>query len=412
MTMDDLERDVCRRIAAMQRRMADELAAWVAIPTGRGHAAGLHAQRAALAHRLRALGAVTRDVACDARPAWIDPPAAGGGASGAGGAADAVDVLVAEHAGPGPRLLLSGHFDTVHDPHSSFRELRAIGGGRATGPGCADMKGGLVVAIAALEAIRDAGIPLAWTFILVPDEETGSYGSARALREVAPGHAAAFVFEPAGEGDSLVVERMGAGQFMIEAWGRAAHAGRDYAKGVSAVRALAAAVLGAEAASDAAAGRIVNVGPLEGGAATNIVPDRARAWGNLRFARPEDEVAIAAALAALETGADGEVPRVRVRRIEGRPAKPLTPGVERLAAIVRGASEDLGRALPLGRTGGVCDGNNLQAAGVPTIDTLGVRGGNLHREDEWVDLDGLVDRAQLAALSFLRTARAAPTMRA
>jgi glutamate carboxypeptidase len=181
---------------------------------------------------------------------------------------------------------------------------------------------------------------------------------------------------------------------------------------VSAVRALAEAVLGAEAASDAAAGRIVNVGPLEGGAVTNIVPDHARAWGNLRFSRPEDEAAIAAALAALERGADGEVPRVRVRRIEGRPAKPLTPGVERLAAIVRGASEDLGRALPLGRTGGVCDGNNLQAAGVPTIDTLGVRGGNLHREDEWVDLDGLVDRAQLAALSFLRTVRAAPTMRA
>ena len=410
MTMDDLERDVCRRIAAMQRRMADELAAWVAIPTGRGHAAGLHAQRAALAHRLRALGAVTRDVSCDARPAWIDPPGAGG-VSAAGGAADAVDVLVAEHAGPGPRLLLSGHFDTVHDPHSRFRELRAIGGGRATGPGCADMKGGLVVALAALEAIRDAGIPLAWTFVLVPDEETGSYGSARALREVAPGHAAAFVFEPAGDGDSLVVERMGAGQFMIEAWGRAAHAGRDYAKGVSAVRALAGAVLGAEAASDPAAGRIVNVGPLEGGAATNIVPDHARAWGNLRFSRPEDEAAIAAALSALETGADGEVPRVRVRRIAGRPAKPLTPEVERLAAIVRGASEDLGRALPFGRTGGVCDGNNLQAAGVPTVDTLGVRGGNLHREDEWVDLDGMADRAQLAALSFLRTARAAPTMR-
>jgi glutamate carboxypeptidase len=84
--------------------------------------------------------------------------------------------------------------------------------------------------------------------------------------------------------------------------------------------------------------------------------------------------------------------------------------VERLAAIARGASEDLGRALPFGRTGGVCDGNNLQAAGLPTIDTLGVRGGNLHREDEWVDLDGLVDRAQLAALAALRIAAAASTM--
>jgi glutamate carboxypeptidase len=244
----------------------------------------------------------------------------------------------------------------------------------------------------------------------VPDEESGSYGSARALREAAPGHAAGLVFEPAGEGDSLVVERMGAGQFMLEAFGRAAHAGRDYAKGVSAVRALSRAVLAAEAIADPAAGRIVNVGPLQGGAATNIVPDHARAWGNLRFARPEDEAAIGAALDAVAEGDDGAVPRVRVRRIAGRPAKPLTPAVERLAAIARGASEDLGRALPFGRTGGVCDGNNLQAAGLPTIDTLGVRGGNLHREDEWVDLDGLVDRAQLAALAALRIAAAASTM--
>jgi glutamate carboxypeptidase len=406
MSMTDRERAVCRRLEQMRQRMADELAAWVAIPTGRGHAAGLHAQRAALAGRVRALGALTRDMPCDARPGWIDPPWS------RDQAAAGVDVLVGEHAGPGPRLLLCGHFDTVHDPHSSFRELKAIGGGRASGPGCADMKGGLVIALAALEAIRDAGVPLAWTFVLVPDEETGSYGSDRALRACAPGHAAGFVFEPAGEGDSLVVERMGAGQFMLEAFGRAAHAGRDYPKGVSAVRELARAVLAAEALADPVAGRIVNIGPLQGGAVTNIVPDHAAAWGNLRFARPEDEAALGAALEGLAHGDDCEVPRVRVRRIAGRPAKPMTPEVERLAGIVRGASEDLGRALPFGRTGGVCDGNNLQAAGLPVLDTLGVRGGNLHREDEWVDLDGLVDRAQLAALALLRTAEAASTMRA
>lgn len=405
MSLSDRERAVCRRLESMRQPMADELAAWVAIPTGRGHAAGLHAQRAALAARLRGLDAVTRDIACDPRPDWIDPPwARDQGAAG-------VDVLVAERAGPGPRLLLCGHFDTVHDPHSPFRELKAIGGGRATGPGCADMKGGLVIALAALEAIRAEGIPLAWSFVLVPDEETGSYGSDRALRACAPGHAAGFVFEPAGDGDSLVVERMGAGQFAIEAFGRAAHAGRDYAKGVSAVRALARAVLAAEALADPAAGRIVNIGPLQGGAVTNIVPDHAAAWGNLRFARPEDEAALGAALEAIAHGGDADAPRVRVRRIAGRPAKPLTPAVERLAGIVRGASEDLGRPLPFGRTGGVCDGNNLQAAGLPVVDTLGVRGGNLHREDEWVDLDGMVDRAQLAALALLRTAEAAPTMR-
>ena len=406
MSLTDLERDVCRRLEAMQQAMVDQLAAWVAIPTGRGHATGLHAQRAALAHRLRALGAVTRDISCEPRPDWIDPPW-----SGVAGA-DGVDILVGEHAAPGARILLCGHFDTVHDPHSAFRELRSIGGGRATGPGCADMKGGLVIALAALEAIRDAGHGLAWTFALVPDEETGSLGSAAALRSIAPGHAAGLVFEPAGAGDTLITERMGAGQFVIEAFGQAAHAGRDYATGRSAVRALCGAVLAAEAMSAPEAGRIVNVGPLQGGAVTNIVPDHARAWGNTRFSTTADEAAIHAALAGLAVGGDAEVPRVRVRQLAGRPAKPLTPEVERLARIAQRASEDLGRPLPFGKTGGVCDGNNLQAAGLPTIDTLGVRGGNLHREDEWVDLDGIVDRAQLAALTILRTqAAAASTMR-
>jgi glutamate carboxypeptidase len=415
MSLTPKERDACARIEAWRQRMVDELAAWVAIPTGRGHVPGLHRQRALLAARLRSLGAVTHDEPCEARPAWIDPPWAHGGAAGSGGAGagghgsagvgegdTSIDVLVAKHDGPGPRLLLSGHFDTVHDPHGAFRALVDVGGGRAQGPGAADMKGGLVIALAALEAIRDAGVPLSWTFVLTPDEETGSFGSAAALARVAPGHAAGFVFEPAGDGDSLVVERMGAGQFMIEATGRAAHAGRDYAKGVSAVRVLCERVLQAERASDAAAGRIVNVGPLQGGAVTNAVPDRARAWGNLRFADAVRQTELEHAIDALASGGDDEVPRVRVRRVVGRPAKPLTPAVERLAALAREASEDLGRPLPFAKSGGVCDGNNLQAAGLPVIDTLGVRGGNLHRTDEWVDLDGLVDRAQLVALVLMR----------
>ncbi|MFM8816426.1 MAG: M20/M25/M40 family metallo-hydrolase [Phycisphaerales bacterium] len=102
------------------------------------------------------------------------------------------------------------------------------------------------------------------------------------------------------------------------------------------------------------------------------------------------------------------MPRVRVQRIVGRPAKPLTAPVEHLVRIVERAADELGRPLARGRTGGVCDGNNLQAAGLPTLDTLGVRGGNLHRTDEWVDLDGLVDRAQLLAMSLVRTAASPP----
>ena len=401
MSVATVERDACARLAAMRVRMEDELAAWVSIPTGQGFAPGLARQRSALAGRLRGLGAELEDVPCGPRPDWIDPPWQASSAAGA-------DILVARRAGRGPRLLLSGHFDTVHDPHGPFQALAGSGGGRATGPGAADMKGGLVIACAALEAIRDAGGDLAWTFVLVPDEESGSFGSDRALRACAAGHAAGFALEPAGEGGTLVVERMGAGQFRIDAVGRAAHAGRDHARGVSAVRVLCERVLQAESLSSTEAGRIVNVGPLQGGAATNIVPDGAHAWGNMRFSGDAAQAELEHGLDALAMGGDGDVPRVRVRRIVGRPAKPLTAPVEHLTRIVEHAAEELGRPLARTRTGGVCDGNNLQAAGLPTLDTLGVRGGNLHRTDEWVDLDGLVDRAQLLAMSLLRTAASPP----
>lgn len=421
MALTESERAVCAAIEAMRQRLVDELAAWVAIPTGRGFRPGLHRQRAQLARKLRALGAVTRDAECAPRPTWLegtDASARGAASAGAGagegegeGATAAaphsndhapVDVLIGEHAGAGPRVLLSGHFDTVHDPHGTFQELTAAREGTATGPGCVDMKGGLVVAFAALEALAKCGHARKWSLVLTPDEELGSFGSTHILQELARQNDVGFVFEPAGEGGTLITERMGAGQFRLDAYGRSAHVGRDPEKGVSAVTALCTAVLKANALSEPAAGRVVNVGPLAGGPATNIVPDHAIAWGNVRFGSPEAERALGSAIDALGTGKTGEVPRVVVQRIFNRPAKPCTPAIQKLADLARACSADLGRELPFGRTGGVCDGNTLQSEGLPVLDTLGVRGGNLHRTDEWMELESMVDRAQLTALLMLR----------
>lgn len=422
MALTEAERRLCAAIAARRQHLVDTLAAWVAIPTGRGFRPGLHRQRALLARALRSLGATTRDVPCDARPTWLEGHDSGsgapaehphGGESAFGAEHAPVDVLVGEHPGSGPRLLLSGHFDTVHDPHGSFQELRALDTERATGPGCVDMKGGLVVAFAALQALGECGHAARWSFVLTPDEETGSFGSDRALRQLARAHDVGLVFEPAGEGGTLIVERMGAGQFRLDAHGRSAHAGRDPEKGANAVVALCRAVVDVSALHAPEAGRVVNVGPLAGGVATNIVPDRASAWGNVRFASAEAERALGAALdrAATPAGAAGSpdeaalggaLPRVEVQRVFNRPAKPRTPAVERLAELARACAADLGRELPFGRTGGVCEGNNLQAEGLPVLDTLGVRGGNLHRTDEWMELESLVERAQLAALLMLR----------
>jgi glutamate carboxypeptidase len=99
---------------------------------------------------------------------------------------------------------------------------------------------------------------------------------------------------------------------------------------------------------------------------------------------------------ALQTD-DKAMPRVVIRRSFNRPAKPLTPETEALAQTARRVAESLGQKLPFASTGGVCDGNIMQAAGLPTIDTLGVRGGDLHRTTEWIELRSLVERSQLMA---------------
>jgi glutamate carboxypeptidase len=269
------------------------------------------------------------------------------------------------------------------------------------------MKGGLVIAVAALEALEENGIAAPWTFILNSDEETGSYHSEHALRAEArrtrDARGIGLVFEPALPDGSLVVERLGSGQFLIEARGRSAHVGRDFEKGISAVTALARAVAAAADLPDPNRGKIANIGPLEGGSATNVVPDRARAWGNVRYPTQAIADELEAGLRRLETG-HGTLPEVIVKTSFNRPAKPLTPEVQRLADAARQAAEDLGQRLPFGKTGGVCDGNILQDEGLPTIDTLGVRGGGLHTTDEWIDLPSLVERCQLTALLISRLA--------
>ncbi len=263
------------------------------------------------------------------------------------------------------------------------------------------MKGGVLIAITALEALAHCGVELNWTVLLNSDEETGSFHSEAALRQLAGSHDVGLVVEPALPGGALAVERMGSGQFMVEVFGRAAHVGRNFAEGRSAVNELASIVCRLAEAGDPGRGEIINIGPLRGGSVTNTVPDRAACWGNVRYADPSVGNHLAALIDGLATP-DGALPRVVVRRRWNRPAKPQTAAVRGLAESVRAAASDLGQPLAFASSGGVCDGNLLQDAGLPTLDTLGVRGGNLHRDAESIDLASLVARGLVLAVGVAR----------
>ncbi len=395
-----LEREIAAKLAARASAMERDLADFVAIPTCSGHEEGLVRFRAIMRARLAALGAEISEIAGDPKPAWIVQP---------GQRADAappVALRAVARGGKGRSVLVTGHLDTVHDPFGAFQTLARTAQSRAEGPGAIDMKGGLVCMLHALEVLAELGVKPAWTVLLNSDEETGSLHSQRAIRAEARACAAAggigFAMEPSLPDGSLVLERLGSCTFRIECEGRAVHAGRDFANGVSAVNALAARIIEATMLVDLAEGTVVNIGPLEGGKATNIVADRARGWGNARFKDAAREDALKRGLFALATAADAPLPRTKIEYESNRPAKPEIPAVRALAEQARAIGEALGEKVGFGKSGGVSDGNLMQAEGLPTIDTMGPRGGNLHRTDEYIELDSMAPRAAMLAILLAR----------
>ena len=397
MNLDAVETSLRDAIARRGDALYSDLDAFVAIPTGGRLRSGLDDLRGVIAARLTKLGAAIALKPGDARPSWLALP------DDPRDDSPLPTAIANRLEGRGQRVLLAGHLDTVHDPRGSFRELTRESATVCRGPGAVDMKGGLVIAIHALESLADAGISLRWSFLLNSDEETGSFHSARHIEDAARQHDLGIALEPATDDGGLVVSRMGTGQFRIDTTGRTAHVGRDFSKGVSAVTALAKVILDVVALADVAAGRIVNVGPLVGNRVTNAVPDAASAWGNVRFADDAAQRFLAERFEAMNSARDA-MPQVTIHRAFNRAAKPMTPDVEHFALGVRAVSQSLGRELPFSSTGGVCDGNILQSVGLPTLDTLGVRGGNLHRTDEWVEISSLVERCQLLAIVLRRIA--------
>lgn len=303
------------------------------------------------------------------------------------------------------RLLLTGHMDTVFPADHPFQQQTWLEPGVLNGPGVADMKGGIAVMLAALRAIEASGAAtqLGYDVVINSDEEVGSASSAALLREVAVGKIAAFTYEPALPDGTLAGARAGSGNFSITVTGRSAHAGRNPDEGRNAL--LAAADLALRLKAGSGVGFSCNPAKIDGGGPNNVVPDHAILRVNFRPRTPEDEI-IARALIDREMAdvARSHDVSLHLHGGFGRPPKPMDRKAERLFGLVRQCGADLG--LPIGwrDTGGVCDGNNIAACGVPVVDTMGVRGGSIHSDAEFLLADSLPERAQLSALAIWRIA--------
>ncbi len=306
------------------------------------------------------------------------------------------------------QLLFTGHMDTVFAQTHDFQQSRWLDDGTLNGPGVADMKGGIAVMLAALKAVEasEAAASIGYEVVINSDEEVGSLGSAPLIEQAARGKRAALTYEPSALPDgTLAGARPGSANYSLLVHGRSAHAGRNPEDGRNAI--LAAADLALRLEQAKGDGLSVNPARIDGGGPTNVVPDLAVLRVNLRPRDPE----LAAEARRLIDEAVAAVAAERDVRIEvhgglGRPPKPMTPHMERLFALVRAAGSDLGQAIGWQASGGVCDGNNIAACGVPVVDTMGVRGGKIHSAEEYLIADSLAERASLSALTILRIAAA------
>ncbi len=218
------------------------------------------------------------------------------------------------------------------------------------------------------------------------------------LQQTARGHVAGLVFEPALEDGRLAGARGGSGNFDLIIRGRSAHVGRQFADGRSAMH-VAGEVVSLLADFNKADGVTVNVGRIDGGGPTNRVADLAIIRFNVRVQNDERREAMENDLRRL-TFVLGRRDGIQAELRGGflSPPKPMTPATQAVFERVRQCGSELGIDVSWTDTGGVCDGNKLQAAGLPTVDTLGVRGGKLHTDEEFMIPSSLVERAQLAAL--------------
>jgi glutamate carboxypeptidase len=303
------------------------------------------------------------------------------------------------------RILFTGHMDTVYPVDHPFQSLRWQDDGRLNGPGVADMKGGLAVMLAALGAVEASPLAahIGYDVVINSDEETGSFSSAALLARAARGKTAALTYEPALADGTLAGARGGTGNFSILVRGRSAHAGRNPEDGRNAL--VAAAELAVRLSKVRGPRLAVNPARIDGGGPNNVVPDLAILRINFRPASL-DEITDAQShidSAVAMVAAEHDV-KIEVHGSFNRPPKPIDAGAARLFDLVKSSGNDLGLDIAWKATGGVCDGNNIAAAGVPVVDTMGVRGGAIHSTDEFMIPDSLAERAALSAVTILRIA--------
>jgi glutamate carboxypeptidase len=390
-------------IAAQQSSMVTLVESWANINSGSYNLEGLRSMRAAIAAAFLPLGGVAEVVPLkpitqiNARGEAVEVPMA-----------EALTIRKRPEAKT--QVLLVAHMDTVYGVDHAFQRCVMREGNVMNGPGVADLKGGIVVMLHALRALEASPFAqhIGWQVLFNPDEEIGSISSDPILKAAAKGKQVGLIYEPALADGTLAGARKGSGNFTIVVRGRAAHAGRNPEDGRNAIVALAEITSAIFALNGMREGVTLNPGKIEGGGALNVVPDLAILRFNIRTKESADEAWVMGEIEKilhetnLKDGLNGTLHGHFTRQ-----PKPMAPEIQAVFDLVLECGRELGLTIGVKPSGGCCDGNNLWKYGLPNVDTLGVRGANIHSAEEIIYLDSLTERAQLSALVLMKLAQRA-----
>ena len=300
-------------------------------------------------------------------------------------------------------ILLMGHRDTVFPKGEVARRRFHIENGRAYGPGVCDMKAGLVMNAYVLEAFkRFGGAPAPLAGLITSDEEIASPSSRPVIERAAREARCVFNSEPGRPTGNVVTSRKGGIFLRCEVFGRAAHSGGNFEKGISAIGEIAHKIVALHALTDLKRGLTLNVGLVSGGQSVNTTAPHADGRIDLRYVKPADR---APALAAVQRIIDTPTVPGTTAKLEilGEFA-PLaqSAGSEALFGTYASASKDLGLIVAGEFSGGCADSGFTAGVGCPTICAVGPVGGNAHTAEEYLEIATIVPRAQALALAILR----------
>ena len=305
------------------------------------------------------------------------------------------------------QIVLTGHYDTVFPKDFHFQTPKRVDSDTLNGPGTADMKAGLLVMLTALETFERTSLAknIGYNILMSPDEEIGSPGSAPLLATLGKQSHIGLTYEPALADGAMAGARKGSGNFTLIIRGRAAHAGREHHIGRNAIAAMAEFVMGMEKLNGQRPGVTFNIAKIDGGGAVNIVPELAIGRFNVRLQETCDVEWIEAQLGRLIASLNAK-DGIHAHLHGGftRPPKPMSPANAEVFDWVKQAGALLGQDIRWKPSGGVCEGNNLWASGCPNVDTLGVRGGDIHSDREYMKISSLVERTRLSTVILMKLA--------